>query len=282
MRRIGGRLLAVGDIHGHLDRLEALMAEVAPAPDDTVVFLGDYIDRGPDSRGVIEYLIGFGERFPGAGAIFLRGNHEQLFLDFLAEHYASAPLCPPHLEGHRRLREISRLALTELGDSDRDNFLLNGGVDTLDSYGALREQAADEGKTVLVAECDRIPPEHIAFLATTRFWHEEAVSWVTGEGTRTGKFLFVHAGILPRIPLEQQDPMTLLWVRNQFLRSNSRFGGRTVVHGHSPSVRVPGGHPRRICVDSGVCRHGRVNRYSTRSWGRLTCCNVLDRRIWQS
>jgi serine/threonine protein phosphatase 1 len=77
-----GRLLAVGDIHGCLDHLERLMSRVEPTTTDRTVFLGDYIDRGPESRGVIDYLIDFGQRFPKS--IFLKGNHEAMFLDFLA------------------------------------------------------------------------------------------------------------------------------------------------------------------------------------------------------
>jgi serine/threonine protein phosphatase 1 len=77
-----GRLLAVGDVHGCLDHLERLMARVEPTEDDRLVFLGDYIDRGPDGKGVLDYLIDFGRRFPNS--VFLKGNHEAMFLDFLA------------------------------------------------------------------------------------------------------------------------------------------------------------------------------------------------------
>lgn len=96
-----GRLLAVGDIHGCLDQLHALLDQVAPAPEDRVVFLGDYIDRGPASAGVIDYLIEFSETSPSS--IFLRGNHEQMFVEFL--------------DGR-----------------DAEMFLINGGLKTLDSY----------------------------------------------------------------------------------------------------------------------------------------------------
>jgi len=81
-RSDGGRLLAVGDIHGCLDHLQRLMARVEPQTADRVVFLGDYVDRGPDGRGVIDYLLDFGRRFPQS--VFLKGNHEAMFLDFLA------------------------------------------------------------------------------------------------------------------------------------------------------------------------------------------------------
>lgn len=77
-----GRLLAIGDIHGCLDHLERLIARVEPTEADRLVFLGDYIDRGPDGKGVLDYLLDFGRRFPNS--IFLKGNHEAMFLDFLA------------------------------------------------------------------------------------------------------------------------------------------------------------------------------------------------------
>ena len=95
------RLLAIGDIHGCLDQLKELMDKVMPTSGDKVIFLGDYVDRGPASAGVINYLIEFGIAFPAT--IFLRGNHEQMFANYL--------------EGH-----------------DPAMFLINGGLKTLDSY----------------------------------------------------------------------------------------------------------------------------------------------------
>lgn len=77
-----GRLLAIGDIHGCREKLESLLRLVAPQEDDCFVFIGDYIDRGPDSPGVVEYLIDFGRR---RTAVFLLGNHEEMLLRFLAQ-----------------------------------------------------------------------------------------------------------------------------------------------------------------------------------------------------
>ncbi|WP_432821846.1 metallophosphoesterase family protein [Trichloromonas sp.] len=77
-----GRLLAVGDIHGCRDLLVDLLAKVRPQPADRLIFLGDYIDRGPDARGVIDELLTF--RLSHPRSIFLKGNHEAMFLDFLA------------------------------------------------------------------------------------------------------------------------------------------------------------------------------------------------------
>ena len=78
---LSGRLLAVGDIHGYSDALERLTEHVAPSESDRVVFLGDYIDRGPDSRGVIEYLMDFGRRFPVAIALQQSKESRNLLLN---------------------------------------------------------------------------------------------------------------------------------------------------------------------------------------------------------
>ncbi len=97
------RLLAVGDIHGCLGMLQRLMEKVAATADDQLIFLGDYIDRGPDSRGVVDFLLDLQEKFPRT--VFLKGNHEQMLLDFLS-------------------------------GEDHLMFLLNGGNATLESYGS--------------------------------------------------------------------------------------------------------------------------------------------------
>ncbi|QEH32233.1 Serine/threonine-protein phosphatase 1 [Aquisphaera giovannonii] len=75
------RTIAIGDIHGCSRALEALIGAIAPTPEDLVVVLGDYIDRGPDSRGVIEMLIDLGRR---CRLVHLMGNHEEMLLDVRA------------------------------------------------------------------------------------------------------------------------------------------------------------------------------------------------------
>jgi calcineurin-like phosphoesterase family protein len=99
-----GRLFAIGDIHGCVDELTAMLSTIAPVRGDTVVFVGDYIDRGPAARSVIEVLLEF--RLGPAECVFLKGNHEDMMLSFLG------------LPGH-------------YGES----FLFNGGALTLESYG---------------------------------------------------------------------------------------------------------------------------------------------------
>jgi serine/threonine protein phosphatase 1 len=92
----------IGDIHGCLNKLEQLWARIVPRPDkDQLVFLGDYIDRGEDSSGVLDYLLQLKETY--ADTIFLMGNHEKMFMDFLA-------------------------------GVDRALFIYNGGESTLRSY----------------------------------------------------------------------------------------------------------------------------------------------------
>lgn len=124
-----GRLFAVGDIHGCSRELNAMLdfldSELRLSTEDLVVFMGDYVDRGPDSRGVLARLIDFKENF---SAVFLRGNHEDMFLDFLG------------FEG-----------------SQGGVYLLNGGGSTLRSYGMPLSYAPE----MVVND---LPNGHLAFL----------------------------------------------------------------------------------------------------------------------
>lgn len=98
-------LYAIGDIHGERERLDELLEKLPLGTDDRLVFIGDYVDRGPDSRGVIDRLIRLEKERP---CTFLIGNHESMFLDFLGW---TNPTC-------------------FAGDA----FLMNGGDRTLVSY----------------------------------------------------------------------------------------------------------------------------------------------------
>ena len=84
---MAGRVIGIGDIHGCLDKLEGLIDAINPDPADKLIFLGDYIDRGPDSKGVIQYLLDLQHRVP---CIFLRGNHEDMLLRALDGDDAAA------------------------------------------------------------------------------------------------------------------------------------------------------------------------------------------------
>ena len=98
---MAGRLIAIGDIHGCARALEALLEAIAPTPEDTVVTLGDYIDRGPDSKGVIDHLVRLSQQ---TNVVPLFGNHEQMMLDVIS------------------------------GDAPYQSWFPHGGIATLDSY----------------------------------------------------------------------------------------------------------------------------------------------------
>jgi len=247
------RLLAVGDIHGYLDKLTALMEMVAPTQEDRVVFLGDYIDRGPDTPGVIEYLIGFGKKFPKT--IFIGGNHDHLLLGVLQSHDII-----PFVNRAKKYKRIGEVPVFDYTPGPA--FIRNGGFRTVRQYGG---------------DLLDIPRSHIEFLADCYLYHEETVDRQT--------YLFVHAGVFPSRSLEKQYPEHLLWIRDPFYLHGGRkkettdygMDGRIIVHGHTPGLEVPGTHPYRISLDSGVCQ----NPEEFEGRGRLTCCNVLTREIWQ-
>jgi serine/threonine protein phosphatase 1 len=123
------RLLALGDIHGCVDELATMLNAIAPAEGDTLVFLGDYIDRGPCSREVLELLIE--ARRGAAELVFLKGNHEDMLLSFIGR------------QGH-------------YGES----FIFNGGEQTIESYGlgGAEPQELREG----------LPASHLEFLEGLR------------------------------------------------------------------------------------------------------------------
>lgn len=194
----GQLVYAVGDVHGRLDLLEQLLdlidgdAEASGTDRRTLVFLGDYVDRGPNSRGVVERLIGDLPR--GFDAHFLKGNHEAILLDFLAEPW--------------------RL----------DHWLQNGGEETMRSYGVDTEGLASldaSPATWRDAFAQALPEAHLRFFRNLLL----SVSF--------GDYLFVHAGVRPGVPLGAQSEADLVWIRAPFLNHAESFG-KVVVHGHTP------------------------------------------------
>ena len=88
-------LVAIGDIHGCGATMEALLEELAPTTADHLVFIGDYVDRGPDSRGVLDRLVRLSADAAagrGPACTFLRGNHDQMMLDYIDSRGANLPL----------------------------------------------------------------------------------------------------------------------------------------------------------------------------------------------
>ena len=132
------RTIAIGDIHGHSRALAAILEDVKPQPQDTLVFLGDYIDRGPDSRGVVEQVIGLQER---CHVVPLMGNHEEMLLNARETEYA--------------LRI----------------WLDNGGDTAFQSYGITEDLGPDDDIDA-DALWRAIPEKHLEFLGNTLRFHE--------------------------------------------------------------------------------------------------------------
>lgn len=211
----GQVVYAIGDIHGRSDLLTQLLASIANdaaaagRAAKTLVFLGDYVDRGPDSRGVIERLT---TNLPlGFATHFLKGNHEQFLLDFLDD--------PLWLDG----------------------WLRNGGEQTLRSYGVDVDGLQDRRTPATAwreAFLEALPEAHLQFLGGLE------LKCVVGD------YVFVHAGLRPGVPLNQQVAEDLLWIRHEFLDCQEPFE-KIVVHGHTPE-RVPVVRPNRIGIDTGA------------------------------
>jgi len=147
-----------------------------------VVHLGDYIDRGEQSSDVIEMLSN--PVLPGFETVFLKGNHEQLMLDYL-------------------------------DGGDGGTWFHNGGDATAQSYGValLEDDLWGDGPTnTRAALACIIPEKHIKFLRDLEPW------------ARHGDYAFVHAGISPGISLERQNERDLLWIRERFLSATDDHG----------------------------------------------------------
>lgn len=216
------RAYAIGDIHGHIGLLRGVhdliatdMARHGAAP---VVHVGDLVDRGPDSRGVIDYLsTGIAE---GQDWVVLKGNHDRMFTRFLRDPTEPEPGLRADLSWlHPRL----------------------GGVETLASYGVRSAGDRPVGKVHADAVA-AVPRAHRDFLETRPAWH------------RIGEVLFVHAGIRPGIAIEAQDETDLVWIRAGFL-DDPRDHGVLVIHGHT-AIDHPTHHGNRVNIDSSAAYGG--------------------------
>ena len=218
---IGAPVYAIGDVHGRADLLNALLDVIshdAKSYEDTphLVFLGDYIDRGFQSREVISTLIELG-RGDDFETVFLKGNHEQAMLRFLHD-YKIGP--------------------------DWANF---GGRETLISYGISPPKsvnAVEEWEEIQQELVKTIPNQHVEFLEQLEVSH------------KIGPYGFVHAGVKPGVPYEQQTDEDRMWIRDEFLNAKDKED-LFIVHGHTP-VNAPYSDRRRVNVDTGAYFTGRL------------------------
>jgi len=207
---------AIGDIHGQIDMLSSALEliRIDGGVEAKIVFLGDYVDRGPDSRAVVQTLID--GQASGQNWITLKGNHDRYFTRFLNDKSVWDQRTRPDLKWI--------------------NPIL-GGDKTLGSYGVPAKDGNPVDPIHLNA-VQRVPDAHRLFLENL------PLTYVTDE------ILFVHAGILPGVPLSEQQEDDLIWIRGAFL-DDTRDHGRLVVHGHT-ALHAPQHHGNRINLDSGA------------------------------
>ncbi|UVO49057.1 serine/threonine protein phosphatase [Sphingomonas sp. SUN019] len=227
----GRRLYAIGDVHGRLDLLDDLLEQIAA--DDRMrgeantglIFLGDLIDRGPDSAGVVERVRTLCASRPDTRCLL--GNHEEILLQVLG--------------GDERATRL---------------FCRIGGNETALSYGVTPEMYQILDHIELSEQLSTIVPEsHRAFLGVMEDLIVE------------GDYAFVHAGVRPGVPFDEQKPSDLRWIRERFLDYSGALE-RIVVHGHTIRADVEE-LAHRIGIDTGA--------YAT---GVLTAIGLEGDRRW--
>jgi serine/threonine protein phosphatase 1 len=214
----GRRIYCIGDIHGRLDLLEELHGMILKDcagfdGSKAIVYLGDYIDRGAQSKQILDLLID--QPLTGFETVHLLGNHEHAMLDFLDNP-------------------------SGVGAA----WLSFGGQVTCLSYGVgLGKIMMNMDLELLCEELEeKLPQSHMDFLNSMPLSHTE------------GSYYFVHAGIRPDVPIEDQEVGDMLWIRDEFTRSRRRHEF-IVVHGHTISMEVEN-LPNRIGLDTGAYQTG--------------------------
>jgi len=239
--------IAIGDIHGSLPALADVLEQIRGtlSRQDTVVFLGDYIDRGPDSKGCIDAILTF-QRDTLAEVVCLLGNHEDWFLRTLHDHR-------------------------------RHSWLLYmGAFETIRSYSAdaerqLRDAVAEGGAELILGHCvlpyevffDHVPQEHIRFFEGLRLYH------------RTPDCVCTHGGVDPRIgQVHDQQRESLIWGAGTF--PDGYQGADIIMYGHrNNAARGIDGRPMPAVA-------GRTIGIDTIAHGVLTAVRLPDYHVFQS
>lgn len=215
----GERVYAIGDIHGRLDLLNELLRQIdeddaARSPSRTTLIL---LGDLVDRGPHSASVVGRTMRLQAASDRFhaIKGNHEEVMLDALAGE-----------------EEAMRL------------FLRIGGIQTLESYGVGFDDLpeGEETETLIQRMQAAVPKDHADYLAGME------------NSVRMGDYLFVHAGIRPGVPLDQQSPVEQRWIRDPFLKYQGSHGVM-VVHGHSIASE-PSLLPNRTGIDTGAYYSG--------------------------
>lgn len=182
------RTIAIGDIHAEYEKLTSLLDKISPQKDDTLVFLGDYIDRGSKARQVVDKIIDMKNY---CNCVYLMGSHEYALLHSKSDDYY--------------------------------NYLFwnYGGDKTVESYGGY----------------ENIFKVHGEFFKSLKYYY------------LTDKYLFIHAGIRPGIPLEHQNPVDMVYIRSEFF-DNKHDLKQKIIFGHT-EFEQPRIWQDKICIDTG-------------------------------
>lgn len=186
------RLIGISDIHGEYDKLCSVLEQVSPQKKDTIVFMGDYIDRGAKSREVVDKIISMQNV---CRCVYLIGSHEY--------------------------------AMMHAPNDDYYNYLFwnYGGDATAKSYGGF----------------DNIMKIHGDFFKSLQFYYI------------SGKYLFIHAGIRIGIPLEEQSPEDMVYIRSEFYRKKHNLPYK-IIFGHT-EFEEPQVQDDKICIDTGCGKY---------------------------
>jgi len=212
------QVFAIGDIHGCNSLLKKIHKKFLNKSEKVMgnkilIYLGDYIDRGSKVKETIDTIINFKPK--NIKCVFLRGNHDQMLLDFVKNKRNSLEM-----------------------------WLYNGGVATLKSYcgstiaNMLNNRSSWE-QSIREILIKSLPSNHLKFFYDLQF----SYTWKD--------YFFVHAGIDPNRPLSKQRNKDMLWTRNpNFLLDNKPFE-KMIVHGHTPNEIIEE-KSNRINLDTGA------------------------------
>lgn len=240
--------IAIGDVHGNAAGLRNLLNQLKPevSEADTVIFLGDYIDRGPDSKGCVDEILAFSDDVP-ADVVCLAGNHE----DWL---------------------------LRTWNDYSRHSWLIGmDGFVTIQSYSAeavdvLREAIAIAGTEFFTGRVtlpyhvffDHVPERHVQFFRSLKPYYRDTNG------------IFVHASFDQRIPLEEHSPESLFFGWDDARFPEGYTGELTVLYGHHNNADIDADgwpRPRRI---------GKTIGLDSSRYGVITALRLPDERLFQS
>lgn len=186
------RIIGISDIHGEYEKLCCVIDKISPQKSDTIVFMGDYIDRGPKSREVVDKLIETGDI---CNCVYLIGSHEYALMHASKDEYY--------------------------------NYLFwnYGGPKTVESYGSF----------------ENIFNIHGDFFNNLQYYHI------------IDNYLFVHAGIRPGVPMEEQSETDMVYIRDSFIYSPHGFD-KKIIFGHT-EFSDPLIMNDKICIDTGCGKY---------------------------